>query len=350
MWAESVLKKHLSMTYPIIQAPMAGGPTTPDLVAAVSNEGGLGSIGAGYLEPLAIDNAIKGVKALTDKPFGINLFIPNKAYASNDAMQKAYRDMLSVVGTLGADINIPSPPFCPDFDKQMEVVLSHKIAVFSFTFGQLESRWIKALKQNKTLIMGTATTVSEARSLADAAVDMIVLQGCEAGGHRGTFLGKAEEALLPLETLLKDCVQKISCPLIASGGLMTGPECQKMLRLGAQALQLGTAFLTTHESGAHPAYKQALVDASRDTTRLTRAFSGKLARGLNNTFIEKMEDKTILHYPIQNALTSPMRKKAKKENNIEFQSLWAGMGVSACKAISVNSLMASLVFETEVIS
>ncbi|MCX7125475.1 MAG: nitronate monooxygenase [Gammaproteobacteria bacterium] len=339
--------KILNIAYPIIQAPMAGGFTTPELVAAVSNAGGLGSLGAGYMPASEIKKAIQEIRGLTDKPFAVNLFIPKAHYASTEKITKACHDIEESCSELAVKIKPVSPPYSPLFEEQMKVIIAEKIPVFSFTFGLLDSAWIKKLKVNNTIIIGTATNLSEGLLLQESGADMIVAQGSEAGGHRGTFAVNMEEGLIHLPNLVSQLSEKIKISIIAAGGIMNGNDIAKMLSLGAASVQMGTAFLTCTESGAHPSFKKLLLSMKRDETILTRAFSGAYARGIKNKFTEHMELKkeNILDYPIQNALTNQMRKVAKEKNDTDFMSLWAGQSAQLCRDVSAVELIQGLVFE-----
>lgn len=340
MWHKTVITELLNIEFPIIQAPMAGA-TTPELVAAVSNAGGLGSLGAGYMSADEIRKAVKKIRLLTNKPFGVNLFIPEKHQASTDQIEKARKIVEEVSQELHFHITGIEPPYAPSFDEQMKVVLEEKVPVFSFTFGIPAKNWIEDFKKNGIFLIGTATTLEEAELLEECHIDAIVAQGSEAGGHRGTFLGKAEDALTKASTLVQSLAKNINLPIIAAGGIMDAKSIKQMLESGASALQMGTAFLCCHESGIHPNYKKALLSSKVDDTTLTRAFSGKLARGLNNKFIQRMEahQETILDYPIQNALTQAMRKEANKQGCTDFMSMWTGQSSYLCKNISAAELI-----------
>ncbi len=343
------LSQQLHIKYPIIQAPMAGGATTPALVAAVSNAGGLGSLGAGYMKPDDIKRAIKDIRLLTDKPFAVNLFVPEQAEASRSQIA----DMMQLIGQSCKELkfNIPpiSPPYAPSFDEQINVVVQEKVPIFSFTFGIPDPSWIKKLKRNNTLLIGTATNKEEAILLEKNGIDFIVAQGSEAGGHRGTFMGEAENSLSCLPELVADLNANVKTPIIAAGGIMDGKDIVASLSQGAQGVQIGTAFLTCDESGIHPTYKSALLNASKDNTVLTRAFSGKLARGINNQFISRMKlhENETLPYPIQHTLTSTMRKESAEQHNTDFMSLWAGQSVHLAKTISTAELMGKLISDID---
>lgn len=356
MWNETAVTRMLGIKYPIIQAPMAGGPTTPELVVTVSNAGGLGFLGAGYMSADSMRAAIHRIRKLTDKPFGVNLFIPDKNIKLDMELVSLMRDYLKGLGPFADEITgeIESIPVENTLDrdhfaKQLEVILEERVPVFSFTFGCPTREEIEQLKAKGIRVIGTATTVEEAMKLEDLTVDAIVSQGYEAGGHRGTFLGFDESRLIGTIALIPQVVDKVSVPVIASGGIMDGRGILACLALGASAVQMGTAFLVSLESGAHPKYKQAILN-SRDTdTVITTAFSGKPARGIRNAFITSMQEyKTLIPaYPIQNALTRPIRDWASRKSNPDFMSLWAGQGSSLSRASSAAKIVQRLVQETE---
>lgn len=339
------LIQKLGIQYPIIQAPMAGGATTPELVAAVSNSGGLGSLGAGYMEPEEIRIAIKNIRSLTDKPFSVNLFTPENPHTTQEKMLLACESIEKSCGELNLTINPVIPPYLPNFDEQMRVIIEEAIPVFSFTFGVIHPHCILVLQKKGITLIGTATNITEACLLERAGVDVVVAQGSEAGGHRGTFIGKAEDSMTNTATLLAQIANEISIPVVASGGVMNGKVIAALLKKGAAAVQMGTAFLTCVESGIHASYKQVLLSQTKDETILTAAFSGKLARGIRNQFIDRMivYQEDILDYPIQNALTRPMRKIASMQNNTNFMSMWAGQGSYECRESPAAILMKELV-------
>lgn len=344
LWPHTKIAKLLNITLPIIQAPMAGGITNPELVAAVSNAGGLGSLGAGYMAAADIKKTIEKVKSLTDKPFAVNLFIPEEHYATEEQIELARKKVQASCAELNFVVDSIKPPYAPSLEEQMNVIIEEKVPIFSFTFGIPSREWIKNFKKNRVILIGTATTLAEARLLEANDIDAIVAQGSEAGGHRGTFLGSPESALISLSSLIPLLIENTNIPIIAAGGIMNAKGIATSLALGASAAQMGTAFLCCPESGAHPLYKKSLLTASHDNTILTRAFSGKLARGIINKFITKMQtqENSILDYPIQNALTSAMRKESAKQNNIDYMSMWAGQKAYLCKTLPAAQLIEEL--------
>jgi len=326
---ETELTRILGIRYPILQAPMAGGPSTPELAAAVSNAGGLGSLGAGYLSPEQLRGAIRAIRERTDRPFGVNLFVPEQAEESEETIARMtqYLDRYRI--ELGIPPNPPIRQAAESFEEQVQVLLEERVPVFSFTFGIPPQEVIRSMKQRGIFVIGTATTVDEAVQAEEAGVDAIVAQGGEAGGHRGTFLKGASESMIGTMALVPQVVDQVSIPVIAAGGIMDGRGLAASLALGAAAAQMGTAFLASPESGAHDAHKRKILSSKEDSTEVTRAYSGKAARGIRTEFMSDMHRYrgTIPAYPIQNAMTRDIRQAAARANDPEYMSLWAGQGL-----------------------
>jgi nitronate monooxygenase len=219
------------------------------------------------------------------------------------------------------------------------VVLEERVPVFSFTFGALEGPHVSALKEAGSIVIGTATTVREGLALEESGVDAVVGQGSEAGGHRGTFIGDFEDALVGTMALVPQLADSASIPVVAAGGIMNGRGLAAALVLGAEGAQMGTAFLPCPESGIHPKYKEAVLRAESEETALTRAFSGKPARGIRNRFLTEMEGTEVPSYPVQNAYTRDIRAAAAKEDRIEFMSLWAGQASRLGRAVPAAELV-----------
>ncbi len=321
--------RKLNIQYPIFQAPMAGGPTTPGLVAAVSNAGGLGNLGAGYLTPEQIRSAILEIRRGTDRPFGVNLFVPETPNASEETIAGMNDYLNKYRAKLGIAPNPSIPKWAETFEEQVQVLLEENVPVFSFTFGIPPLDVIQAMKRRGTVVIGTATTVEEAGLLEAHGADAVVAQGSEAGGHRGTFLKDAADALIGTMALVPQIVDRVSVPVIAAGGIMDGRGLVASLALGASAVQMGTAFLACHESGAHAAHKRKIMTSDEDATEITHAYSGKAARGIRTEFMNDMRlyPGAIPPYPIQNALTRDIRQAAAKANDPAYMSLWAGQGL-----------------------
>jgi nitronate monooxygenase len=349
MWTNLEVSERLGLQWPIIQAGMAGGSTTPALVAAVSEAGGLGTLGAAYMNAEQIRAAIRLIREQTDKPFGVNLFIPEEF----DAEQPIAESVSSVMNDVRKQLGIPADPvvtrFTEPFEEQMAVVLEENVPVFSFTFGLLDQRWMAELKQRGITAIGTATTVREAVALEASGVDMVTAQGSEAGGHRGSFLPDSPSNMIGTMALVPQIVDRVKIPVIAAGGIMDGRGIAASFALGAQAVQIGTAFLTCIESGAHPLHKRAIREASDEVSVITRAFSGKSARGIENEFMTMLapHDHELPSYPVQNALTRDIRMAAAKEQRSEYLSMWAGQAAALSRESGAGELVRKLVEETE---
>jgi nitronate monooxygenase len=351
MGISTALTKQLRLTHPIIQAPLAGGGDTPDLVAAVCNAGALGFIGAAYLTPEQIIDRGRAVREQTAQRFGINLFAPWPV----PQVPKQTQAALERVAPFFAELGLPAPSMPESvgssFPKQLDAAIETGASVFSFTFGTLPANAMEAIKRRGLFVVGTATTVAEAALLESAGVDAVVAQGSEAGGHRGTFAGDFNSGMVGTIALVPQIVDALKIPVIASGGIMDGRGIAAALALGSSAVQMGTAFLTCKEAGVPEAYKEAILNAHEDETRITRAFSGRPARGIVNRFMTAVEPDgnlaAILPFPIQNALTRPLRTAAAQQGRAEFLSLWAGQGVRLARRQSAADLVARLVNETE---
>jgi nitronate monooxygenase len=336
--------ERFGLTIPVVQAPMAGGPNTPEMVAAVSNTGGLGSLGAEYLSPAQIEKDVVRIRQLTQRPFAVNLFSP-------DADQPLAGDFPAVAAFLRPiherlSIAPPEPPTSPgeNFDEQLETLIRLQVPVISSTLGLFSAEWMERLKRKNMYVIGTATTVDEAKLLADSGVDAITAQGSEAGGHRGTFAIDADQALVGTMALVPQVVDAVKVSVLAAGGIMDGRGIVAALSLGAVAAQMGTAFLACDESGANPAYREALVAAHEDQTTVTRAFSGRAARGLRNEFIDRWNQSglTPMSFPWHNTLTRAMRRAGASGKNSSVQSLWAGQGIRMLRQGSATKIMNEL--------
>jgi len=351
MSTEQNLLQRLQFDHPIIQAPMAGGGDTPDLVAAVCNAGALGFIGGAYLTPQQIVEASRAVRAKTSRAFGINLFAPQLPAESGISAEAAMQRLGGYYAELGLHAPAQSEAASYTLREQLIVALESGASAFSFTFGIFPADAIAVIRERGMVSMGTATTVDEAIALEKAGVDAVIAQGSEAGGHRGTFSGDFSAAMIGTISLVPQIVDAVRLPVIASGGIMDGRGIAAALALGASAVQLGTAFLTCDEAGIPDAYKNAIQQAHEDHTRVTRCFSGRPARGIVNRFMSEMESagsvETILPFPLQNALTRPLRAAAAQQGRAEFLSLWAGQGVRMARQEPAAKLVAQLVRETE---
>lgn len=316
--------------YPLFLAGMAGGLATVELVAAVSNAGGLGTLGAAYMDPVSIREAIREIRRLTDKPFAVNLFA-SKALDNNDRVGEVQEALNLMRGKLGIASMDGEDVSTPDlFEGQVEVLLEEKVPVISTAFGILPEPFMHRAKKAKLLVVTMVTTVREALLAEAAGCDAIVAQGSEAGGHRGTFdiTEHRMGANIGTFALVPQIVDQVKIPVIAAGGIMDGRGLVASLVLGAQGVQMGTRFLTAIESGGHKAYKQALLVSTEESTVLTKGFSGRPARGIRNAFIREWDASGIepLPFPTQNTVTRDIRNAANRQSNPDYMSLWAGQG------------------------
>lgn len=333
---------------PVIQAPMAGGATTPELVAAASNAGALGSFAAAILSPQAIRAGVKRIRELTDRPFGVNLFVLETPQPEPAAIARANR----LLAPFRAELGLPesAPPlsrYCEDPQEQFEALLEARPALASFAFDVHSAAQVERLHAAGCLVAGSATNVAEARAWESAGADFICAQGMEAGGHRGTFIGTYQDSLIGSMALVPQIVDAVRVPVIAAGGIMDGRGIAAALMLGAAAAQMGTAFLNCAESGIHPAWKEALRGAGDTSTQVTLAFSGRMARGINNDFMRRMAalQEEVPGYPVQNALTGELRAAAAKGNQAQYMSLWAGQGVALARTLGAAELVDMLAAE-----
>ncbi len=339
------LTRRLGLQLPLVQAPMSGGVTTPDLVAAVCEAGGLGSLGAGYMSGRAIEAAGAAIRERTDKPFAVNLFVPDPRApgVDDEAIKQASAALDRYRQEVGLAPPPPRRPFRLSWNDQFGAVLKLRPAVFSFCFGIPEEEDLDRLRELGIYTVGTATTVGEARLLEDAGVDAVVAQGFEAGGHRATFTLPYDHALIGLMALLPQVTDAVDIPVLAAGGIMSGQAMAACLALGAAAAQMGTAFLASDESGFGEVQKQALLAAGEEGTALTQAFTGKPARGLRNRFMVEAFERhlPVAGFPTQHGITSDLRRAAAERERPDLMAIWAGQGVSEIQRGTVADLMAS---------
>ncbi|NYH52200.1 nitronate monooxygenase [Nocardiopsis arvandica] len=313
---------------PIVQAPMAGGAATPELVAAVTEAGGTGFLAAGYLGPDTLATRIRAVRDSGVAAFGVNVFVPGPICAPD--APAPYMPLLETEAKR-YEVSVGEPVHDDDaWDAKIDLLAEAAVPVVSFTFGCPEAGVLERLRRVGSATVVTVTTVEEARLAVERGADGVCAQGVEAGGHRGSFAATGDEhgnrsADRSLWELLPDVVDAVDVPVIATGGLMTGADVAGVLQRGAAAAQIGTAFLRCHESGAHPEHKAALADPSYTETTLTRAFTGRLARGLVNRFVSEHPEAPRA-YPEIHHMTKPLRAAAAQAGDPDGMALWAGTG------------------------
>lgn len=345
LWA-SRFARATGIQLPIIQAPMAGA-STPDLAAAASNAGALGSLAAGYAPPNDIRNAIAAIRQRTSAPFSVNVFAPQPADPPRDP-----QPVLALLGKLHEEIGL-APPALPQrppiaVEEQVAVLAEERVPVVSFTFGILPDAAVAALKASGAYLVGTATTVDEALLLERHGIDAVVAQGAEAGGHRGTFRDTPPAAgLVGTMALVPQIVSAVRIPVIAAGGIMDGRGIAAARVLGADAVQLGTAFLGCRESGVPPSVKESLARANESDTIVTNAMTGKHARAVRNRFSELFEGTAPLGFVWQGALLMQLRNAAVAQGRTDLLPLFAGQGLRLLRRdIGAAELLRELARET----
>jgi nitronate monooxygenase len=338
------LAASLGLSTPIIQAPMAGGPSSQELVAACSLAGALGSFGFAYTQPEDMKKQCAWVRAKTDRPFGINLFTSAQPAQVEAAAQ---RGALEAVAGYYKELGLPAPepvnaPYAPDLEAQLDAVAQIRPRVFTVHLNDLNQERLKAFQSLGILVGGSATCVAEAQRLEALGFDFVIAQGGEAGGHRGSYLRDPYESLTGTLALVRLVVRAVNLPVVAAGGIMDGAGVAAALALGAQLAQLGTAFIPCPESGASQVHKDLVLKATEDTTRVTEKFSGKPARGLSNRFMTEMVDAPQLAFPAQNSVTGKLRQASAKAGSPDFVALWAGQAAPLSRALPAAGLIAKL--------
>jgi nitronate monooxygenase len=329
------------LTVPVIAAPMAGGPSTPELAAAATNAGGLGFVAGGYLSAEDFADRLASAQKSASGPIGANLFVPQPSAGSQTEIDR-YADALEVEAQrYGTQLG--EPRYSDDsWAAKLDVLLDLRPELASFTFDVPTDEEIGRLKGAGITTVATVTTATEAEVAMSRGVDALAVQGPAAGGHRGTYDPTAQPATQPLPELLADVLARFSVPVVAAGGLMTAADVDSVLRAGAVAAQLGTAFLLADETGSSPVHRAALQDPKFTETVVTRAFSGRYARGLRNRFIDDHEAQAPFGYPQIHYLTSPVRAASVRAGDPQATNVWAGTGFKEAKAASVATIMGEL--------
>ncbi|MGW5771304.1 nitronate monooxygenase [Streptomyces longwoodensis] len=333
--------------HPIVQAPMAGGVSVPVLAAAVSESGGLGFLAAGYKTADGLYQEIKQLRSLTSRPFGVNLFLPQPEHAESGAVEVYAHQLAGEASWYDTELGDPDSGRDDGYDAKLAVLLDNPVPVVSFHFGVPRRDVLDALRRAGTVTLVTATTAEEALAVERAGADAVIVQGVEAGGHQGTHRDVRENdgTGVGLLALLAQVRETVGIPLVAAGGLMRGGQIAAVLAAGASAAQLGTAFLVTPESGAPAVHKQALTNPLFVRTELTRAFSGRPARGLVNRFLREHGPYAPAAYPEVHHLTAPLRRAAAKAGDAQGMALWAGQGHRLARELPAGHLVEVLADE-----
>jgi nitronate monooxygenase len=354
-WNRNRLTEKLGIDYPIIQGPL-GGLSSQRLTAAVSNFGGLGSFGALSLSPEEIRNLISQIRSLTSKPFAVNLWVSMEDDGARTSDEAAFNRSLAPLASYFEELQAPRPKYKPNspirFEDQARILLDEKVPVFSFIFGIPPKDVLDECRAKGIATIGTATTPDEAGALQEAGVDAIVASGFEAGGHRGSFLRAAEDSVTGTFSLMPRIVDVVDVPVIAAGGIADARGVIAAFALGAEAVQMGTAFLTCEESGASRIHRETLMQRKAEYTGLTKAFTGRLARGIQNRLMSelKQERAEILPYPLQRMLVRNLSIAAEAADRADLMPLWAGQSASLSTCTEVSVFLNSLVEEVSEIA
>ena len=354
-WNRSRLTAKLGIEYPIIQGPL-GGLSSQRLTAAVSNYGGLGSFGAHSLAPAAITDVIAQIRSLTAQPFAMNLWVSMEDEGARTSDETAFNRSLAPLAVHLEALGAPRPTYQPyspaRFEDQARVLLDAKVPAFSFIFGIPPRDILEECRAKGIVTIGTATTPDEAAALEEAGVDAIVASGFEAGGHRGSFLRPAEDSLTGTLSLVPQIRDIVDVPVIAAGGIGDARGVIAALALGAEAVQIGTAFLACDESGASRLHREALRGPDAGHTGLTRGFTGRLARGIRNRLMEELNRSgtELLPYPLQRGLVRNLSTAAEAAGRADLLPLWAGQSASLSTGTDVVAFLDFLVEDVAAIA
>ena len=354
-WHVTRVTERLGLRYPIIQGPFGNGLSRAALVAAVTNAGGLGSFGLEGFEPAQFAGVSAEIRALTSGPFALNLWVPLKGEGSTPPGRAAFDRAVRRLDPIYVELGMLAPRWeqiaaiaRPSFEERVEALIAVNPPVASFMYGIPPEPVLRELRARGSVVIGTATNVAEGIALERAGIDLVVASGSDAGGHRSSFLRPAEQSLTTSALVLQLAVV-LNVPVIAAGGIVNGRSTAAALMLGAEAVQVGTAFLASNESGAPDAHKAALIAYDERSTVLTTAFTGRHSRGFVNQFVDEIGavEEDILPYPWQYLLTRPIRAAAGQQGKTDWMSLWAGQNAPLVTRRSAAEVMRFLVEDTD---
>ena len=349
MWEKKPLSKLLGVRYPIIQAPMASS-STPELAITISNAGGLGSLAAAMLSIEELQSQCRLIRTKTNEAFLVNFFAhtpPTRNKKKENDMRELLTPAYKSLGQWKVPEAIDPPP--PFGNQHLKIILEERPRIVSFHFGLPKQHFITALKSAGIKILSSATCVDEALDLEDRGVDAVIAQGYDAGGHRGTYKGDYRTGEVGTMSLVPQVVDAIKIPVIAAGGVTDGRGIAASLSLGASGVQMGTAFLRCPECKNHLLYRDVLKNAKDNKTRITKAFSGRPARAIENVFIRDMAESTnnLPDFPIPNTLTGLLRKASVEAGSSEYLSLWAGQAAALSLDLPAHKLIKKLITDAE---
>jgi nitronate monooxygenase len=353
MWSQTAVTRRLGIQYPIIQGPFGGGLSSTQLTLSVSEAGGLGSYGVHHLSPADIRSLGASLHQHTKKPFALNLWVSNQDQDAASFSAEKFQQALTIFEPYYRKLGL-KPPVQPErfgynFEDQIDAVLDVKPAVFSFVYGIPSREVLRECKRRNIVTIGTITTIDEALVMESAGVDLLVATGFEAGGHRVSFLRSSEDSLTGTFALIPTVAAKVKTPVIAAGGIANAKGVAAAMVLGAQGVQIGTAFLACEESNASGVHRAKLFSEDAKYTALTRAFSGRLARGIRNSFVDEWQTKTshILPYPIQSWFTNSFKQAAIEQGRADLMSLWASQASALLKHKNASHFFSDLIKQTD---
>jgi nitronate monooxygenase len=351
-WPDTRVSRLLALDQPIVQGPFGGGLSSVALTAAVADAGGLGSFGAHHLDPAQIREIGRELRSATRRAFALNLWVSNHDLPESEMTRERFDAAVRRLAPLYEQVGVAAPPqperFAARFEDQAAAVLEVRPAAFSFVFGVPDERVLAGFRDGGVVTLGTATTPDEAVALDEAGIDVIVASGAEAGGHRGAFLASAEDSLFGTLPLVRVAVEEVRAPVIAAGGIADAGGIVAALALGAEGVQIGTAFLATDESGTTSEHKGALLDGGARRTTLTRALSGRLARGIPNELVSQLTaDGGIEPYPYQSYLLAPVLAAARAQGRTDVVAMWSGQATPLLEHRSATTLYAALTDGTD---
>ena len=351
-WPDTRVSRLLALDRPVVQGPFGGGLSNVALTAAIADAGGLGSFGLHHLDPAEIRDIGHQLHAATRRSFALNLWVSNHDLPESEMTRERFDAAVSRLEPLYDEVGVAAPAyperFSARFEDQAGAVLEARPAAFSVVFGVPDERVLAAFSDAGIVTLGTATTPDEAVALDEAGIDIVVASGAEAGGHRGAFLAQAEDSLVGTLPLVRIAVEEVQAPVIAAGGIADARGILAALALGAEGVQIGTAFLATDESAATAQHKAQLLGQGARHTTLTRAFSGRLARGIATQLAERLTATgTIEPYPYQGYLLGPILKAARAQGRTDVVAMWAGQATPLLEHRSAAALYAALTDGTD---
>jgi nitronate monooxygenase len=347
MWPRTDLLKLLDIIHPVIQAPMAGF-ASPALVAAVCNAGGLGSIGCAGVPPAVVRDQITALRQATNRPYNLNFFAHSHPRLDPDTAARMRTRLANYFDEFGlGPVPEPKEPFPPFDEERLDLVLELRPRVVSFHFGLPDATAVRRVKEAGCIVLSSATTVAEARWLEANGADVIIAQGFEAGGHRGSFSGSPGAGTVGTMALVPQIADAVRLPVIAAGGIADGRGIAAAFALGASGAQLGTAFLGCPEATVSPLHRTHLRKAADDGSELTRAFTGRPARAVRNRYITEMADSEPLEFPLQGSLVGPLWQLSSEEARAAFAPFWAGQAASLIREMPAGQLIDELVSKAQ---